>query len=370
MQRRNKEVQIFNLSMLDVMTGALGAVMIIMIVLLTQKIGAEEDKSPTKLTQNAEVLVKNTETVIEKLKVLEQKEKITKEKAQELVKKAQELLEKAKTLTTKAVEISKKKVFLKEWEEELKKMKEELKKREEAVKKKESELKVKPPVTVVSGGKVGFKIPKKVVLMIDLSGSMLPEGNPEKENRMDQVRAGLKMMIATMSTDSEVDIVFFPAFANLKDTKECNALYDIPKECKAKRRDLAYKDTNMNCYKYGSFNNKLVSLKDDNSKYEFYKKLSCLKANYKTPTIPSLKFVLENYKDAEGVIIYSDGTPDSMTEGKNVDQLMTEVKAINKDGKKIYTIGVGSEFRNNKNTPAVNFLKRLASDNDGHFVGF
>jgi len=367
MQRRSKEVQIFNLSMLDVMTGALGAVMIIMIVLLTQKIGAEEDKSPTKLTKNAQVLVKNTEEVIDKLKVLEQKEKISKEKAKEMVKKAQELLEKAKKLTTKANEISEKKIFLKDWEKELKKMKAELKKREEAVRKREAKLKIKPK-PVKDGGKVGFKIPEKVVLMIDLSGSMTD--NPDKENRMDQVRAGLKMMIATMSKESEVDIVFFPTFANLKDTKECKALYTIPAECKAKRRDLAYKDTNMNCYKYGSFNNKLVSLKDDNAKYKFYKKLSCLQANWNTPTIPSLKYALENYKDAEGVIIYSDGTPDSMKNGKSVDQLLTEVKSMNKDNKKIYTIGVGSEFRDNKNTPAVNFLKRLASDNEGHFVGF
>ena len=41
MKRLNREVNIFNLSMLDVMTGALGAVMIVMIVLLTQKIGVE-----------------------------------------------------------------------------------------------------------------------------------------------------------------------------------------------------------------------------------------------------------------------------------------------------------------------------------------
>ena len=59
-----------------------------------------------------------------------------------------------------------------------------------------------------------------------------------------------------------------------------------------------------------------------------------------------------------------------MKEGKTAEELVAEVKSLNKDNKKIYTIGVGSEFRNNKNTPAVNFLKKLASDNNGHFVGF
>lgn len=361
MQRRNKEVQIFNLSMLDVMTGALGAVMIIMVVLLTQKIGAEEDKSPTKLSENANSLVKNAQELTKKAIELDKKDENSKKETKKLIEKATELSKKALELTKKALEITKQKIFLKEWEEELKK-------REEIVKEKEKKLKIDPPKTVVSGGKVGFKIPKKVVLMIDLSGSMTD--NPDKENRIDQVRAGLKMMIATMSNESKVDIVFFPAFANLKDTPVCKALYSIPKECKSKRRDLAYKDENMNCYKYGSFNNKLISLNDDNVKYDFYKKLSCLKANWNTPTIPALKYVLENYKDAEGVIIYSDGTPDSMKGGKSVDELLSEVKKLNIDNKKIYTIGVGSEFRNNKNTPAVNFLKKLASDNNGHFVGF
>ncbi len=361
MQRRNKEVTIFNLSMLDVMTGALGAVMIIMIVLLTQKIGAEEDKSPTKLSQNADSLAKNAEKLTQKAIELQKKDKESQKETKELIKKATELSKKAIELTKKALEITKQKIFLKEWEDELKK-------REEAVKKKEKELKVKPKKIVESGGKVGFKIPKKVVLMIDLSGSMTD--NPDHENRMDQVRAGLKMMIATMSNESKVDIVFFPTFANLKDTPKCKALYKIPAECKSKRRDLAYKDKNMNCYKYGSFNGKLISLDNDNVKYDFYKKISCLKANWNTPTIPALKYVLENYKDAEGVIIYSDGTPDAMKDGKSANELVAEVKSLNKDNKKIYTIGVGSEFRNNRNTPAVNFLKKLASDNNGHFVGF
>ena len=361
MQRKNREVTIFNLSMLDVMTGALGAVMIIMIVLLTQKIGAEEDKSPTKLTKNADSLTKNAQELTQKAIELKKQDKDNKEEAEKLIKKANELSQKALKLTQKAIEITKQKLFLKKWEEELKK-------REEAVKKKEQELKVKPQKVVEGGGKVGFKIPKKVVLMIDLSGSMVE--NPDHENRMDQVRAGLKMMIATMSNKSKVDIVFFPAFANLKKTPQCQALYTPPQECKTMKKHIAYKKEDINCYKYGTFNGKLVSLDNDNIKYDFYKKISCLEANWNTPTIPALKYVLKNYKDAEGIILYSDGTPDALKNGKTVDELVNEIKALNTDNKKIYTIGVGSEFRENKNTPAVNFLKKLAKENNGHFVGF
>ena len=361
MQRRNREVTIFNLSMLDVMTGALGAVMIIMIVLLTQKIGAEEDKSPTKLTQNAKALTQNAEELTQKAIELKKKDKYNKEEAQKLIKKAEELSKKALKLTQKAIEITKQKLFLKKWEEELKK-------REEAVKKKEEKLKIIPKKNVEEGGKVGFKIPKKVVLMIDLSGSMIE--NPDHENRMDQVRAGLKMMIATMSNKSKVDIVFFPAFANLKKTPQCLALYKAPEECKTMKKHIAYKRDDLNCYKYGSFNGKLISLDNDNVKYDFYKKISCLEANWNTPTVPALKYVLATYKDAEGIILYSDGSPDALKKGKSVDELIKEIKEANKDNKKIYTIGVGSEFRNNINTPAVEFLKKLAKENNGHFVGF
>ncbi len=365
MRRQSKEVTIFNLSMLDVMTGALGAVMIIMVVLLTQKMSMEEELSPQKLTLNAKDLTKEAN------KLTQEANKLAKEKNQQtqlvkdLTKKADKLAKLAIDLTKKASKLTKDEVLIKELREKLQAKAKELREREKKVERLEKLDKKSKGITT----KVGFEIPKKVALVVDLSGSMID--NKDKENRMDQVRAGLKMMIATMNNEYKIDIVFFPAFANLKKTKECQALYHIPEKCKKDYTDIvqAYKK-DPECYKYSSFNGKLISLKDDSVRYDFYKKMSCLEANYFTPTIPTLKYVFKTYPDIDGVILYSDGTPDAMKKGKSVDDLLAEIKRVNIGGKRIFTVGVGKEFREEKNTDAVNFLKKLAEENDGHYVGF
>ncbi|MBN2693313.1 hypothetical protein JXR93_01500 [bacterium] len=381
MKKRDREVNIFNLSMLDVMTGALGAVMIVMIVLLTQKIGAEEDESPAKLSENAIELTKQANELYKEVESLKKdKENLSKE--------VKSLVEKAKNYTDRANTLLKDKE-LEQKESELKKREEELEKKEKEIKTAKNEEKTKLETEIedlkskieilkkvianlsktdVADDKIGFEIPKKVVLVVDLSGSMI--NNPDKENRMDQVRAGLKMMIATMSKEHEVDIVFFPSFENLENTKECLALYETPESCKkyGDNKIEAY-DNSDNCYKYGSFNKKLIKLADDAIKYDFYKKISCLKANFATPTMDTMKYVFETYKDAEGIILYSDGTPDNVKK-KTMDTLVSEISTMNKDGKKIFTIGVGSEFRNEENTDAVNFLKKISQDNGGYYVGF
>ena len=46
MKRPSREINSFNISMLDTISGALGAVMILMLILLTQKIGVESSSLP------------------------------------------------------------------------------------------------------------------------------------------------------------------------------------------------------------------------------------------------------------------------------------------------------------------------------------
>jgi hypothetical protein len=43
---------------------------------------------------------------------------------------------------------------------------------------------------------------------------------------------------------------------------------------------------------------------------------------------------------------------------------------MNKSEKKIFTVGVGTEFRNQEDSEAVDFLKQLAAQNKGFYIGF
>ena len=43
---------------------------------------------------------------------------------------------------------------------------------------------------------------------------------------------------------------------------------------------------------------------------------------------------------------------------------------MNTSNKKIFTVGVGTEFANNEATEAVEFLKKLAEQNGGFYIGF
>lgn len=361
MKRRSREVNVFNLSMLDVMTGALGAVMIIMIVLLTQKIGAEEESSPTKLTENAKVLT---------TKALELKEKAVQSKDTELEKKALEIANEAAKITKKALEVTVKDALLKQKEEALKKREEELKKQQKDLKK------IVKNITPDNQDSVAFKIPKKVVLVLDLSGSMDAKHNSYKEDRISQVKAALKMFVAGMDQEYSIDLVFFPAFEK-NISKKCQNFKIKPAldpKCKHfDRKDDAYDEPGLNCYKYGYFNGALTHIFTEKDKYKFYQKLSCLNAYHATPTKSAMEFVLDNpkYDDAEGIILFSDGQPDSINDGRHtIDSLISTIKGKNKGNKKIFTVGVGTEFREQKDTTAVNFLRRLAKESSGFYIGF
>ena len=86
-------------------------------------------------------------------------------------------------------------------------------------------------------------------------------------------------------------------------------------ECKSfEMRDEAYDDTSLTCYKYGYLEGGLKKIESERDKYGFYKKIECLQAYHDTPTKDVLEFVLTGgkYADAEGIILFSDGQPDSL----------------------------------------------------------
>ena len=317
MKRINREVNIFNLSMLDVMTGALGAVMLILIVLLSQKFGEESMSCQDIKEELMSTSVKLEETTTEL--------KITRDDLNQKKIQVPEAIDKV-SLLTKVIDSTAEKIT---WTID-----------------KISEIQKKLFKSSPDEDLLAFKIPKKILMLIDLSGSMSARGNKYNEDRLSQVKAALKLFIAGMDQDYYIDIVFFPAFEeniNRKLFPDFIIKPEINKKCKEyEMRDDAYDNITASCYKYGYFEGKLRRIESENDKYIFYKKIECLQAYHDTPTKEVLEYVLSGgtYNDAEGIILFSDGQPDALKKKSSTkDELLRFIKDKNKSGKKIFTVG-------------------------------
>jgi len=348
MRKFNRDFNIFNLSMLDVMTGALGAIMAIMVVLLTQKIGVENESCQDL---KSELMTTTSELVNTKDELVKTREELLKEKPDKNI-----VYEKIISVASL--------------------IKENLGKLDNTI---ESIKKVKIDFSASTDDKgvMAFKIPKSVVMLIDLSGSMSPENNEDREDRLSQVKAALKMYIASMDGDYKIDIVFFPGFKENIDNIICKNFIIRPetdRRCLSyERRDDAYDNESLACYKYGFLEGELKPLLRENDKYYFYQKISCMKPYHDTPTKQALEFVLtsKRYTSAEGIILFSDGEPDVLKKKiMTLNQFLASIKKMNSTDKKIFTVGIGKEFRDNSDTTAVKFLRDLAAQNNGFFLGF
>ncbi|HOO72027.1 MAG TPA: VWA domain-containing protein [Spirochaetota bacterium] len=349
MKRQNREVNIFNLSMLDVMTGALGAVMVVMIVLLTQKIGIE---SMTCQDVKSELIETSRElsTTTQELALTRKELNNYKQANPEAVEKISAITRIIDSTAEKFTGTIKK---ISQISEELFKTPEE------------------------SDELIAFKIPHKIVMLIDLSGSMAAANNKYNEDRLSQIKAAVKMFIAAMDERYWLDIVFFPAFSENINREVYPGFAITPspdRQCTGyELRDEAYDNPKLTCYKYGYFEGKLANVLSEKEKIGFYKKIACLQPYHDTPTEAALKFVLtgDRYKDAEGIILFSDGQPDSLRKKiMSKDALLKSIRDENSSKKKIFTVGVGTEFRNREDSEAVDFLKKLAQQNEGFYIGF
>ncbi|MBK6889757.1 MAG: VWA domain-containing protein [Sphingobacteriales bacterium] len=193
--------------------------------------------------------------------------------------------------------------------------------------------------------KAGFELKdKSVVFVLDISGSMDDEPEPEKFN---ELRAGIKMMIANFDDTYKVDVVIY-----------------------SKNIDEEYG------YKYG----KLVPV-TDNVKYEIYNYLAGLKPAGCTPTKEVMEFVLKApaYALAGTIVLLSDGIPTNRVSrndcaDKNeqeLNQLVNDLTTLNAGKRVINVIGVGKDFRDRGTSQLkVRFMKDLAKRNEGFYVGF
>lgn len=279
--RRRREITLFSISFLDLLSGALGAVIILYVAL-------------PKTKPIEEIPVNNMEKVIMEGQLQSRQKEI-----QSLEKMLAEASAKIQSLETqlKAVPV------------------------------------LEAPKDAGSDLNVGFKFKgKDIVFIIDTSFSMT------EEDRMGGVKAGLKMLLTSLSDTYYVDIVQFPF------------------STRAPFRSL-----------WGT-----VKKTNSQNKADAMKFIYSLRPSGGTPTRDVLLHVLRNYPDLSDIVLLSDGAPSIHNSNKkdDIEGILTDVKAVNVKRIQINTIGVGTHFVSGEESEESKFLNALAEQNSGFFVGF
>ncbi len=188
--------------------------------------------------------------------------------------------------------------------------------------------------------RVGIEIDKKVVFAVDISGSMDDSPEPQK---LDEIKAGLKMLVATMTEEYSLDIVIYPISQDVQ---------------------------------YEAFFGQLKKVTPE-VKYQIYRYINKLRAFGCTPTRQVMEHILNDpaYKSAGTVMLMSDGLPTLPPSEKCADESWLDVVSYigkqNAGKRVINTIGVGAEFRDKMSQSAkVKFMKKLARENNGFYIGF
>lgn len=199
----------------------------------------------------------------------------------------------------------------------------------------ESQLaKKETPPAVRENFDVGFKFKgRKVLFIIDTSYSM------REEDRIGQVKAGLKMLLTALPPEYEVDIIQFP----LGQRAPFKTLWGSIKKNSAEHKLEALE------FIYG------------------------LKPFGGTPTRDVLLYALRNYQGLiSDIVLLSDGAP-SLHNSNQKDDIFDILKVVRENNQsqvQINTIGVGSDFIYDKTSAHYQFLSLLAEETQGFFVGF
>lgn len=189
------------------------------------------------------------------------------------------------------------------------------------------------PVSMGANLDIGFKFKgKNIVFLIDTSYSMV------EEDRMGQVKAGIKMLITSLPSTYKIDVIQYPLgerapfkslWGDLKETTQFN---------KADAFDFIYS----------------------------------MRPLGGTPTRDALLFVLRNYSTTSDIVLLTDGAPTLHNSNRKDDifDILKNVKEENPMKIQINVIGVGSDFIRDKVSERYKFLNLLSEQNNGFFVGF
>lgn len=313
-----REINVFNIAFLDLISGALGAVIILYVAVPKNNADMVEKKEHQAISQQKEELEKQVQSSLEEIKKLEEELKNVKADKEKMASEHEDEIEEAKKAIEKIEKIQgleDEKVSSKEKEEN----EEETEKTSEGVK------------------AVGFDFKgKKLVFLIDVSGSM------KTNNLIGEVKAGLKMLVTSLTKEYEVDVVFFP-------------------------------DGMRHSYRalWGRIKPMTKENKDD-----IYTYLRGFIPFGATPTRDVLHYALEQYPEASDIILLSDGAPSkpNSPSADNIINIINEItrKNKNKNNVQINTLGVGPDFRFGKreSSDLYRFLYGLSEENGGFFHGF
>lgn len=273
--RKRRNIELFSLSFLDLISGALGAVIILYVAIAKNK---PVESTPTNSTVN-EILTTNL-----------------KKTEEELIKVKQQLAEMSEKLAAAKADNS----------------------------------------AGDDAGRnvdVGFKFKgKEVLFIIDTSYSMT------EEDRMGQVKAGMKMLITSLASDFKVEAIRYP----LGERAPFKTLWGVPKE------NTGINQMDIIDFIYG------------------------LRPAGGTPTRDVLLFALRNYENITDIVLLTDGAPTFHNSNKKDDvfDILRAVREENGRKVQINCIGVGSEMTKDKESDRYKFLSSLASESGGFFVGF
>ncbi len=276
--RKRRPIELFSISFLDLLSGALGAVIILYVAIPKNHLPLKNEKKPETDKLNIELSLSR-----QKISKLEAELEITKKMMSEKL-----------TVPTQITAES------------------------------------TPPDKFDD---VGFKFKgKEIVFIVDTSYSMT------EEDRMGQVKAGIKMLLTSLGGSYKVDIVQFP----LGERAPFRSMWGDTKEFKGMNRADAF---------------------------DFIYSLKPLGG---TPTRDTLLFVLENYENISDIILLTDGAPtlhNSNTKD-DINEILKDVRSKNVNKVQINTIGVGQAFLKDKNSEQFKFLNSLSLESSGFFVVF
>ena len=369
-----RDINIFSISILDILSGALGAIIILYVIMpkftedtLDQLKELESIDAAIVQVDKLEDMIKQLENSVDKelfQKIEEQIEelkqtiqtlKIEVKNIQKQLKQAQDkIVDLENTIKKKEEEIAKAKEEIAKAEEQIKKLQEEI----EKLNKKNEELKAYK-IWMANCGfdlkdecpskvDIGFKFQgKKVLFLIDVSGSMTDQDqdgvDSQDEDRLSYVKSGIKMLITVMNKDFKYDVIKFP--------------------------NRTYSDYKA---KWGA-----LRPSTDYNKNQMYTFIKNLEAYGGTPTRAVLKYALSHYPGLSDIVLLTDGEPSRFNssanayEGDNINDILREIKRLNTSNVRINAFGVGADFYNDPNSDKVRFLKELCKQNGkGFFVDF